>query len=179
MFLRSLATAACCTLLATASFAEMNGQMDKPAGQVLPSPAATADVTLGRQGHQDHLQRSLHARPKDHGWPGSVWRGLAHRSESRHHTHHHRQPQDWHSERPRRHLHPLLHPAQRQPVAAHRQQADRPVGQPYTSRTRTLAALPCRAKPSRHHRRRCPSPSSTPAATRPSFTSNGIPPTST
>jgi hypothetical protein len=46
MFLRSLATAACCTLLATASFAEMNGQMDKPAGQVLPSPAATADVTL-------------------------------------------------------------------------------------------------------------------------------------
>jgi Protein of unknown function (DUF2911) len=46
MFLRSIATAACCTLLATVSFAEMGTQMDKPAGQALPSPAATADVTL-------------------------------------------------------------------------------------------------------------------------------------
>ena len=44
MFLRSLATAACCTLLATASLAQMGDmKMDKPAGQSMPSPPATAD----------------------------------------------------------------------------------------------------------------------------------------
>lgn len=49
MFLRSLATAACCTLLLTTTFAATSPepQTDKPAGQALPSPAAVADVTLG------------------------------------------------------------------------------------------------------------------------------------
>jgi Protein of unknown function (DUF2911) len=42
MFLRSLATAACCILLTTASLA----QMDQPAGKSMPSPPATANVTL-------------------------------------------------------------------------------------------------------------------------------------
>jgi hypothetical protein len=48
MLLRSLATAACCTVLATASFAATSPdpQMDKPAGQAQASPAAVADVTL-------------------------------------------------------------------------------------------------------------------------------------
>jgi hypothetical protein len=47
MFLRSLATAACCTLLATASLAQMGDiKMDKPAGQTPASPPATANVTL-------------------------------------------------------------------------------------------------------------------------------------
>jgi hypothetical protein len=47
MFLRSLATAACCTLLATASFAQMGDmKMGQPAGKTMPSPPATADVTL-------------------------------------------------------------------------------------------------------------------------------------
>jgi hypothetical protein len=44
MFLRSLATAACCTLLTTASLAQM------PAKEALLSPPATAEVTLnGKQ----------------------------------------------------------------------------------------------------------------------------------
>src|ERR1700677_4701781 len=45
MFLRSLATAACCTLLATTTFAQMSmpmGQSDKAPA----SPPATAEVTL-------------------------------------------------------------------------------------------------------------------------------------
>jgi Protein of unknown function (DUF2911) len=51
MFLRTLATATCCTLLAAASFAPLNAQMgdmkmDKPTGQSMPSPPATAQVTL-------------------------------------------------------------------------------------------------------------------------------------
>ena len=51
MFLRSLATAACCTLLATASPAHANGQMagmkmDQPASKAPASPPATASVTL-------------------------------------------------------------------------------------------------------------------------------------
>ena len=51
MFLRSLATAACCTLLAAASFAPLNAQMgdmkmDKPGDKSMPSPPATAEVTL-------------------------------------------------------------------------------------------------------------------------------------
>jgi hypothetical protein len=48
MFLRSLATAACCTLLATASLAQMGDmKMDQPASKSMPSPPATANVTLG------------------------------------------------------------------------------------------------------------------------------------
>jgi len=47
MFLRSLATAACCTLLATAGLAQMGDmKMDQPAGKALASPDATANVTL-------------------------------------------------------------------------------------------------------------------------------------
>ena len=52
MFLRSLATAACCTLLATASLAQSNGEMGgmkmdhQPAAKAMPSPPATANVTL-------------------------------------------------------------------------------------------------------------------------------------
>ncbi|MEO6807463.1 MAG: DUF2911 domain-containing protein [Edaphobacter sp.] len=51
MFLRSLATAACCTLLATATFAQPAGQMGgmkmtKPAAKPLLSPAAKTSVTL-------------------------------------------------------------------------------------------------------------------------------------
>jgi Protein of unknown function (DUF2911) len=47
MFLRTLATAACCTLLTTASFAQMGDmKMDQPAGKSMPSPPATANVTL-------------------------------------------------------------------------------------------------------------------------------------
>jgi hypothetical protein len=52
MFLRTLATTACCTLLATAGLAQMSHQTGniKPAfqaeGQPLLSPPATADVTL-------------------------------------------------------------------------------------------------------------------------------------
>src|SRR3982074_3739395 len=46
MFLRSLATAACCTLLATASLAQMGDmKMDQPA-KSMASPPATANVTL-------------------------------------------------------------------------------------------------------------------------------------
>ncbi|MEI9981309.1 MAG: DUF2911 domain-containing protein [Edaphobacter sp.] len=43
MFLRSLATAACCTLLATATYAMPMGQSGDKA---LPSPPATAEATL-------------------------------------------------------------------------------------------------------------------------------------
>jgi hypothetical protein len=47
MFLRTLATAACCTLLTTASLAQMGDmKMDQPAGKTMPSPPATASVTL-------------------------------------------------------------------------------------------------------------------------------------
>ena len=47
MFLRSLATAACCTLLATATLAQMGDmKMDQPAAKSMPSPPATANVTL-------------------------------------------------------------------------------------------------------------------------------------
>jgi hypothetical protein len=47
MFFRSLATAACCTLLATAGLAQMGDmKMDQPAGKALASPAATANVIL-------------------------------------------------------------------------------------------------------------------------------------
>jgi hypothetical protein len=48
MFLRSLATAACCTLLATASLAQMGDmKMDhQTSAKALPSPAATANITL-------------------------------------------------------------------------------------------------------------------------------------
>jgi hypothetical protein len=47
MFLRTLATAACCTLLTTASLAQMGDmKMDQPAGKSMPSPPATASVTL-------------------------------------------------------------------------------------------------------------------------------------
>jgi len=48
MFLRSLATAACCTLLATASLAQMGDmKMDhQPAAKAPASPPATAKVTL-------------------------------------------------------------------------------------------------------------------------------------
>jgi hypothetical protein len=47
MFLRTLATAACCTLLATATFAQMGDmKMDKPATQAPASPPATANVAL-------------------------------------------------------------------------------------------------------------------------------------
>jgi hypothetical protein len=48
MFLRSLATATCCALLTTASFAQMG--TDKPAAKALASPPATAEVSLnGKQ----------------------------------------------------------------------------------------------------------------------------------
>jgi Protein of unknown function (DUF2911) len=47
MFLRTLATAACCTLLTTASLAQMGDmKMDQPAGKSMPSPPATANATL-------------------------------------------------------------------------------------------------------------------------------------
>jgi hypothetical protein len=47
MHLRSLALAACCTLLTTASFAQMGDmKMDKASAKALPSPAATAQVSL-------------------------------------------------------------------------------------------------------------------------------------
>jgi Protein of unknown function (DUF2911) len=49
MFLRSLATAVCCTLLAAPALAQDNMagmNMDKPSKAPLPSPAAIADVTL-------------------------------------------------------------------------------------------------------------------------------------
>ena len=47
MFFRTLATAACCTLLATAGLAQMGDmKMDKAASQTMPSPPATASVTL-------------------------------------------------------------------------------------------------------------------------------------
>jgi hypothetical protein len=47
MFLRSLATVACCTLLATASFAQMSGmKMDQPGAKAPASPPATANVSL-------------------------------------------------------------------------------------------------------------------------------------
>ena len=47
MFLRSLATAACCTLIATASFAQMGDmKMDQPSAKAMPSPPAKASVTL-------------------------------------------------------------------------------------------------------------------------------------
>ena len=47
MFLRTLATAVCCTLLTTASLAQMGDmKMDQPAGKSMPSPPATANVTL-------------------------------------------------------------------------------------------------------------------------------------
>jgi hypothetical protein len=48
MFLRSLATAACCTLLATASLAQTGDmKMDhQTSAKALPSPAANANVTL-------------------------------------------------------------------------------------------------------------------------------------
>jgi len=77
MFLRSLATAACCTLLATASFAEMNNQMDKPAGQALPSPAAVASVTLaGKAIKIDYNAPSMRGRKIMGGLVpyGEVWR---------------------------------------------------------------------------------------------------------
>ena len=39
MFLRTLATAACCTLLTTAGLAQMGDmKMDQPAGKSMPSP---------------------------------------------------------------------------------------------------------------------------------------------
>ncbi len=49
MFLRSLATAACCTLLATASLAQMGDmKMDhQTSAKAMPSPPATTAVTLG------------------------------------------------------------------------------------------------------------------------------------
>jgi hypothetical protein len=47
MFLRSLATAACCTLLATTSFAQTGDRkMDQPAAKAVASPPAKASVTL-------------------------------------------------------------------------------------------------------------------------------------
>ena len=50
MFLRTLSTAACTCLLATASIAQMGG-MDTPATgkKAMPSPPATANVTLAGQ----------------------------------------------------------------------------------------------------------------------------------
>jgi Protein of unknown function (DUF2911) len=48
MFLRTLATAACCTLLATAGLAQMGDmKMEQPASKTMPSPPATAAVNLG------------------------------------------------------------------------------------------------------------------------------------
>ncbi len=44
MFLRSLATAACCTVLAATSYAQMSMPMDN--SKTLPSPAAETSVTL-------------------------------------------------------------------------------------------------------------------------------------
>jgi hypothetical protein len=44
MFLRSLATFACCTVLATATYAQMS--MPAQSGKPMPSPAAEANVTL-------------------------------------------------------------------------------------------------------------------------------------
>ena len=46
MFLRSLATAACCTLLATAGLAQMGSTMGGKSGASIASPPATANVTL-------------------------------------------------------------------------------------------------------------------------------------
>ena len=47
MFLRSLATAACCALVATASFAQMGDmKMDQPSAKAMPSPPAKASATL-------------------------------------------------------------------------------------------------------------------------------------
>jgi Protein of unknown function (DUF2911) len=44
MFLRSLATAACCTVLAAATYAQMS--MPAQSGKTMPSPAAETNVTL-------------------------------------------------------------------------------------------------------------------------------------
>jgi Protein of unknown function (DUF2911) len=51
MFLRSLATVACCTLFATATASHLNAQMGdmkmaQPADKTMPSPPAKASVTL-------------------------------------------------------------------------------------------------------------------------------------
>jgi hypothetical protein len=51
MHLRTLALAACCTLLASTGHAQMENKggdmkMDQPSGKALPSPAATAEVSL-------------------------------------------------------------------------------------------------------------------------------------
>jgi Protein of unknown function (DUF2911) len=44
MFFRSMATAACCTVLAAATYAQMS--MPAQSGKAMPSPAAEANVTL-------------------------------------------------------------------------------------------------------------------------------------
>jgi len=77
MFLRSLATAACCTLLATASFAATSGQADKSSAKPLASPAAVATVTLaGKAIKIDYNSPSMRSRKIMGGLVpyGEVWR---------------------------------------------------------------------------------------------------------
>ena len=138
MFLRSLATAACCTLLATASLAHAKTdggmKMDSPPAKLLPAPRYR-ERHPQRQSRHHQLQLSPPQRPHHRLRHRPLRRSLAHRSQSRHHPHHRHQPQDRHARRPRRHLHPL-HPAQQRPVALHRQQEDRRVGHPLSRRQR-------------------------------------------
>jgi Protein of unknown function (DUF2911) len=68
MRLRLLATAACCAFLTTVSLAQPNNQMgdmkmDQPAGKTLPSPAATAQVSLnGKQVKINYNAPSMRGR---------------------------------------------------------------------------------------------------------------------
>ena len=78
MHLRSFALAACCTLLTTASLAQMGDmKMDKPGAKPLASPAATAQVSLNGKDVTIHYNS-----PRMHGRKimgelvpyGKVWR---------------------------------------------------------------------------------------------------------
>jgi Protein of unknown function (DUF2911) len=78
MRLRLLATAACCAFLTTASLAQMGDmKMDQPAGKALPSPTATAQVSLnGKQVKVNYHTPSMRGRKIMGGLVpyGVVWR---------------------------------------------------------------------------------------------------------
>jgi hypothetical protein len=78
MRLRLLATAACCALLTTAGLAQMGDmKMDQSTKKALPSPAATAEVSLGgKQVKIDYHTPSMRGRKIMGGLVpyGQVWR---------------------------------------------------------------------------------------------------------
>ena len=81
MILRTITSLACTAILATAASRAIHAHAESNLRQALAKPPGDRQCHPRRQSRHDQLQLPSHARPQDHGRPGSLTTRLAHRRE--------------------------------------------------------------------------------------------------